>query len=216
MIPTLNKLRHSNKTTLLPVCHSERSPVGRMVTSAANEPRPSGSGYQNALTIAISIFLLIISPSCKKQSEPSDPPNIFSTPKNTSLPTETIHLLGQPFIVELAYQRPSRQQGLMFRKELPPNAGMLFIFDNIQTRSFYMKNCLIDLDLIWITEDRRIAQITTMTVPISGKPLIYYHSPVPIKYALELPAKTCQTLGLKTGQTIPFPPRIQRITPDPD
>jgi hypothetical protein len=58
-----------------------------------------------------------------------------------------------------------RQQGLMFRKSLPENEGMLFVFNKEDRYNFWMKNMLIPLDFIWISRDKRIIDIMTGVEP---------------------------------------------------
>ncbi len=163
-------------------------------------------------------ILLTAPAGCKKQSDTSYQPSAVSPLSSTlaPLPTETILLAGQSFTVELAYKNHTRQQGLMYRKELAPNAGMLFLFASEKKRTFYMKNCLIDLDILFLRADGTIVKLDFMKVPRPGTSLTYYSSEFPAQYALELPAGTIERLGLKTGQKILFPPRILNILPDPD
>jgi len=152
--------------------------------------------------------------SCEK--EPDVGPAPAPLLQAEKLPSEFITLGEQEFVVELAFTRESRARGLMFREHLPDNAGMLFIFDRSELLSFYMKNCLIDLDVLFIGSDGSISSIRTMKVPVPGRPLRFYESDIPVKYALELPAGTAKRLGLQTGQKIRFPTRIQKITAEPN
>ena len=153
--------------------------------------------------------------SCKKEPQPP-PPAATTAPAKSTLPTATVDLADQTFTLELAYKRPTRAQGLMFRPQLAPDAGMIFIFDHPALRSFYMKNCLINLDALFLDPTGRILKITTMKVPQPRRPLRYYHCPGPIKYVIELPAHTAANLKLKPGQKINLPPAIRNIIPDPD
>jgi hypothetical protein len=131
-------------------------------------------------------------------------------------PTETLTIGGETYTVELAFQRHVRQKGLMFRDQLEPNTGMLFVFAHEKPRVFYMKNCLIDLDILFMKASGEIAQITTMKVPEPGKPLIYYRCETPVQYAMELSAGTVACLGLEVGRKIALTRRIRNILPDPD
>ena len=171
------------------------------------------------------VFILVLSMviftgiACREDTGPANADSADSsvqTPLASSLPTADINLAGENFTVELAFTDRTRRKGLMFRSHLPDHTGMLFIFADSRQRSFYMKNCLIDLDILFITADGTIATVTTMTVPTPGKPLKYYPSGVPTKYALELPAGTAARLKLKVAQKIELPPRIRNITPKPD
>ena len=127
-----------------------------------------------------------------------------------------IELKGETFAVELAHTRQARAQGLMYRQDLPAHHGMLFIFVEDKPRSFYMKNCLIDLDIIFFQGDGLIVNITTMKVPVPGESLPLYPSGAPVRYALELRGGTCARLGLALGDRIQAPEVVRRIKPEAD
>ena len=136
--------------------------------------------------------------------------------KTSSLPTQQLEIAGETFIVELAFTSHSRQTGLMGRPELASDRGMLFVFADSQPRSFYMKNCLIDLDALFIKPDGTIDTITTMVKPAPGKPLRYYPSRTAIQYVLELPSGTAHRLKLRPGHKIEMPERVKNIIPEMD
>ncbi len=69
------------------------------------------------------------------------------------------------FTVELALTRDQQRQGLMFREEMAMDEGMLFLFGTAQPRSFWMRNTLISLDMLFIAPDGRILNIAEQTVP---------------------------------------------------
>ena len=71
-----------------------------------------------------------------------------------------------------------------------------------------MKNCLIDLDALFIDPNGKIVKIVTMKAPIPGEPLMEYCSDLPVKYALELPAGSATRLSLRPGQIISWPEEV--------
>ena len=75
-----------------------------------------------------------------------------------------------PVKVEVADTPDRRSLGLMYRKELASDAGMLFIFDATDHLSFWMKNTPLPLDMIFIGEDRRIVGIVKDAVPFTTTP----------------------------------------------
>jgi uncharacterized membrane protein (UPF0127 family) len=71
--------------------------------------------------------------------------------------------------IEIAKDEVARTQGLMFRKTMPDSCGMLFVFDEMQPLSFWMKNTIIPLDIIYIDDQFRIISIAKNTVPFSDQ-----------------------------------------------
>src|SRR5262245_45483533 len=69
------------------------------------------------------------------------------------------------FMVELAVSPEERAQGLMFRQDLAPDAGMLFLYAADQQIIMWMKNTLIPLDMLFIAGDGRILNIAERTIP---------------------------------------------------
>ena len=172
-----------------------------------------------SLSPLVPLFFCAFAPffiGCDKEpSTPQVSPPV-SHKETTKLPTETFHIAGEAFEIELAFRKKTRTQGLMFRRSLDKNEGMFFVFKRSRQQSFYMKNCLVDLDILFIRHDGVIANIETMKAPIADEPLSYYHSEGPTKYALELPAGTARRLQLQPGQKIDLPARIARIIPECD
>lgn len=75
------------------------------------------------------------------------------------------------FSVEIADDVGERAQGLMFRKSMPASAGMLFIYDSPQTLSFWMRNTLIPLDLLFIDSRGVVQHIHSNAVPLDETPI---------------------------------------------
>jgi uncharacterized protein len=73
---------------------------------------------------------------------------------------------------ELAINEKQRAQGLMYITHLNENEGMLFVFENEEIHSFWMKNTLISLDILWINQNLEIIDIKTM-IPCIGECIIY-------------------------------------------
>jgi uncharacterized protein len=105
--------------------------------------------------------------------------------------------------VELAADDELRAQGLMFRDQLRPGTGMLFLFNGDEERSFWMKNTKIPLDMIWIGSDRRIVGIME-NVPPCVTPVCPGYSPGPVKsrYVLEVAGGVAKQHGLKVGDPL--------------
>jgi uncharacterized membrane protein (UPF0127 family) len=168
------------------------------------------------LSAAAACMILWAAPGCDKKTEQNTGGKDETTAKPIKIPTEPMELGGQDFVMELAYTQQARQLGLMFRSELAADRGMIFIFERPAQQSFYMKNCLIDLDLLFLDEQGRITTIHTMRAPKASEPLQFYRSSGPVKYAIELPAGTAARLKLCTGQTVTLPERVRQILAEPD
>lgn len=102
---------------------------------------------------------------------------------------------------EIADSPEERAAGLMFRKFLDEDSGMLFIFDDEKTRSFWMKNTLIPLDIIFISRDFEIVDIK-YAVPCKEDPCVIYISKNPAKYVLEVNSNFTIKNGIAMGDAI--------------
>lgn len=85
--------------------------------------------------------------------------------------------------VQIADTDDKRRYGLMNRKTLPENSGMLFVFDDEAPRSFWMKDTPLSLDLIFIAKDGEIAYIVRGATPLSTAPI---NPQMPAKSVLEV------------------------------
>jgi len=103
--------------------------------------------------------------------------------------------------VEIADDNKEREKGLMFRERLNENDGMLFIFDYEEYRTFWMKNTLIALDMIFIDENLEINGIVN-AVPCREDPCIVYESSKPAKYVLEVNSGFAAKNSIKIGDKI--------------
>lgn len=106
------------------------------------------------------------------------------------------------FQVEVADDEMERQNGLMFRKSLAPDRGMLFEFPDTAPRSFWMKNTYIPLDIIYIDPEGYIVSIAAMTTPHSEEGI---PSRGLAKGVLEIAGGRAGELGIKPGDRIRHP-----------
>lgn len=100
------------------------------------------------------------------------------------------------FTVEMARTPQQQNQGLMFRTSLADDKGMLFPFSQQRVASFWMRNTLIPLDIIFIGSDGRIVNIAENTTPYSLEPVL---STAPVAAVLELRGGLTAQLGIKAG-----------------
>ena len=105
------------------------------------------------------------------------------------------------FNVEVVTTPDTRAQGLMYRKEMAANAGMLFIYPGEQPVSFWMKNTLIPLDMLFLKSDGSIARIAHNAVPMDETAI---GSGAPVKAVLEVNGGTANALGIKEGDRVEY------------
>jgi uncharacterized membrane protein (UPF0127 family) len=117
------------------------------------------------------------------------------TPK---LRTITLNLGGRDFTVEVADTQETRARGLMFRKSLPENAGMLFVFDRDGQQSFWMENTEIPLSIAYLSRSGEIREIHDMT-PRSRRLVKSLYA---VRYALEVNQGTFQKIGVGVGYVV--------------
>lgn len=103
--------------------------------------------------------------------------------------------------IEIADNDYETQTGLMYRNTLKTNHGMLFIFPNVDYRSFYMKNTKIPLDIIYIDDNMKIVSFQKNAKPFDETSL---PSEAPAKYVLEINAGLSDTWQLEVGDTISY------------
>jgi uncharacterized membrane protein (UPF0127 family) len=111
---------------------------------------------------------------------------------------------GESLSAELAVTQEERALGLMFRKTIECDQGMLFVFDNEDFYSFWMKNMLIPLDLIWLDKEKRIVHIERCVPPCEREPCPSYSPRIPGMYVLELKAGSVEQRGLKIFDRLDF------------
>jgi len=120
-----------------------------------------------------------------------------------ALATETITILSgsvrHRFEVEIADTDAARMRGLMFRDSLDEDKGMLFLFDDIRMRSFWMRNTFISLDILFISPDGRIVTIARETTPRSDESI---PSRGPVNGVLEIGGGLSDHLGIKEGDLV--------------
>lgn len=104
--------------------------------------------------------------------------------------------------VEIADTREQRQKGLMNRKSLPIESGMLFVFPGTSVRGVWMKNALIPLDILFISEDGVLMSWLENLRPCEDGPCEVYRSPVPVKYMLEVNSGSIQRWKLNLGDRV--------------
>jgi uncharacterized membrane protein (UPF0127 family) len=106
------------------------------------------------------------------------------------------------FTVEVARTAEQQAQGLMNRESLAPDRGMIFLYDPPVAASFWMKNTLIPLDMIFIRADGTVARIEANTAPLSLDPVA---AGEPVGAVLELAGGRSAELGITAGAKVEWP-----------
>lgn len=106
---------------------------------------------------------------------------------------------------EVAANEADREQGLMFRRTLPDNAGMLFVFDQPAGQCFWMKNTLLPLSIAFLDDDGTIVNIERMAPETTNN----HCSLRAVRFALEMNQGWFSKHGLKAGSRISGLPHLQ-------
>ncbi|MDQ1354558.1 MAG: uncharacterized protein QG657_4867 [Acidobacteriota bacterium] len=108
------------------------------------------------------------------------------------------------FTVEIADTIEKQMVGLMYRKTIPDDFGMLFVNAEEDYHSMWMKNTLVHLDLIFLNKSRQVVDMYINVPPCEKDPCESYPSRVRAMYVLELRGNRAKELNLKIGDTIFF------------
>ena len=121
-----------------------------------------------------------------------------------TLPTKVIKINNTSVEVEIANTDDSRAQGLSDRKSLADGKGMLFDFRNTNYKKpgFWMKDMLISIDMIWITNGKIIGITPNVPLPPTDKDLELYYPPSEISHVLEVPANWSAKNNLEVGNVV--------------
>ncbi len=114
------------------------------------------------------------------------------------LPTTTITIGSKQLTVEIASTHEQRRVGLMHRKSMPEDHGMLFVFDPPEPVNFWMKNTYIPLSTAFVTDDGVVVKMADME-PLSER----HHTPdVPVQYVIEVNKGWFKKAGLRVGARV--------------
>lgn len=103
--------------------------------------------------------------------------------------------------IEIAEAIEDRSRGLMYRTSIPDSVGMLFIFRSSKPQSFWMKNTLIPLDIVYINENKQIVKIRKNNLPLSEESIPSLEQAM---FVVEVAAGFCDRYALQEGDLIAF------------
>src|SRR5215471_20176734 len=142
-------------------------------------------------TVALGLGLLLMA-ACASES--------------VALPVETIvidtHKGPARFKVEVAGDAASQERGLMYRKQMAQNAGMIFDFGRPRFATFWMKNTYIPLDMLFVRADGTISSIEPNAAPLSEQTIPSHE---PIVAVIELNGGRAHDLDIEPGDRVHAP-----------
>ncbi len=142
--------------------------------------------YSVIFVLAVTFLLIVYSPREVKNSKVS-----FISNGN-----------AKEINAEIADNPLERTIGLMNRTGLAESAGMLFIFEGEAMRSFWMKDTLIPLDMIFVSEDLEIVHIQKNARPCESNPCMHYSSVYPAKYVVEVNGGFADRNNIQIGDKV--------------
>jgi uncharacterized protein len=177
--------------------------------------------------ISVSMMVSMTAKPADRSGQPTQPPGVQS-PKPSALPSAiptstpalfpalplraqqlplTAYTVINSSRIELEVaQTPAQQEiGLMFRTSIANNRGMLFPFNPARPVGFWMKNCLMALDMVFIRSER-VIDIRANVPPCRQDPCPSYGPKAPVDHVLELGAGRAASLGLQIGDPITIRP----------
>lgn len=128
--------------------------------------------------------------------------------RGQQLPLSQRAILADGTVLALEHAETPEQQalGLMFRTDLPPQQGMLFSFQPARRVSFWMKNVVIPLDMVFL-RDLAIVAIEANVLPCATEPCPTYGPAQPVDMVIELRGGQAERLGLQVGDTVRVEPQ---------
>ena len=171
-----------------------------MSAETSKKNSPTGARCRAAIFLA----MLLTAAACAQPSQQATASAVTPAPQQEIVPPQAT--LGDGFVVnlELAITPEEVANGLMYRPSLPEDRGMLFVFEAERQPSFWMKNTLIPLDLVFLDNSGTIIDVTAEVQPCAADPCPTYTSSGPARAVLELAAGSAAAHGLEAGSVIVF------------
>lgn len=183
----------------VPLLFARRSPISPF-------PRFSSKAVRNVMSstgILLALALSLLGLACKG----SPPPAPASNAAPQTVIPEAVFPDGWSVKLSLAVTPEEQERGLMFVEDLPDNRGMIFLYETDDIRPFWMKNCKISMDFIWMSADGTVVDITRDVQPCPADPCPTYQAKAPSRFNLEVRGGLCAAHGLKPGDKV----RLQNL-----
>jgi uncharacterized membrane protein (UPF0127 family) len=162
---------------------------------------------RSAGTLAVVVLLWTVVACSGPPPSPEVSVSVTATASPTSAPLDSPAAVlpsGHRIELELAITPEEISQGLMYRPSLSDHRGMLFLFGQDRQPSFWMKNTLIPLDLVFLSRDGVVTEIIANAPPCAADPCPQYLPAAPARAVLEVTAGTASRQGLTAGAQLTF------------
>lgn len=165
-------------------------------------PKQAHAGLRSLARAVSAAMAVVVLWSC------AEPERARRADPGPLLPTIEVGLPGGSSVTAEVATTPEQQaRGLMFRAHVPPDRGMLFVGDRSSRRSFWMYQCLVPLDMVWLDGAHRIVEIVREAPPCretDPQRCPSYGGTVNSVYVLELAAGQAAARGLRLGDRLDF------------
>lgn len=170
-------------------------------------PRPR----RPAIVLAFLVALLALAAACGGSPQPPAAPTPTETPTPAAQRVE-VRIGDLTVQAELALTQEQRSQGLSGRPSLPREGGMLFVFPQEGQPGFWMRGMRFPLDLVWISRDGRVVDLTEDANPVDpalpDDQVPRYRPDQPVLSVLEVNAGVIREAGIQVGDTVTFEPEV--------
>lgn len=154
------------------------------------------------------IVMMVMTSGCAQPSAPTQPdmtqPSTPAASAEAATGPRVIFPDGFVVRVEIAADDHTRAEGLMWRDQLRPGTGMLFLYSEDGEYSFWMKNTKIPLDMVWIDSNYRVAAVKFHVPPCVIENCPSYSPNASSRYILEVAGGVAEAHGIKVGDQLRF------------
>lgn len=160
-----------------------------------------------AILLLMVVAAYLVNRVIVSRNERQGPPVSAPAPEPAFVPEGDLHFLSaagdtlRSITIEIADNSQDRVQGLMYRSTLDDTQGMLFIFDQEEEQSFWMKNTRIPLDILYVNRDLEIVSLYRQTQPYSTSPIPSFR---PALYVVEVRGGFCDQYDIAEGGRIAY------------
>ena len=161
---------------------------------AGRQRRPGGSS--RILSLIWGAAIILVAANCLSRPAAASPVRDAPTAPVATFPD------GHSFRLEIARTPEERARGYMFREEVGTREGMLFLFPREDFHSFWMKNCRVFLDLVWLSEGGTVVHLEKNVPPCRRDPCPSYAPMRKARLVLEVRAGMAEKSGLRVGDPV--------------